>query len=135
MCLESSRKLAIFQYPPPPLKAAEAAIKIKITIPCIYGVAFSQSSLTHPFYLSYVLGGEQASTAWELSPLQTSLSSLQLLRRPSLNGMLIHGLTCSFPSLSSIYRASIMYQALCSSGRTAIDLWPVCRILHSNVCS
>lgn len=33
---------------PPPLKAGEAPIKIKITIPCIYGVAFSQgfSSLT-----------------------------------------------------------------------------------------
>lgn len=68
---------------PPPLNAVEAPIKIKITIPRIYEVAFSRGffSLTL-FIFFYALRGGQGLEPGN-SALQISSSSFKLLGRPS----------------------------------------------------
>lgn len=109
MCLESSRKLAILTYAPPPLKAVEAPIKIKITIPCIYGVAFSQGF----FSLTLFIFSVPLEVSKDLEPgnpaLQISSTSLKLLRSAWFNYRFIN----SFIILSNKgYWAPVMYQVL-----------------------
>lgn len=67
---------------PAPLKAVEAPIKIKITIPCIYEVAFSHSF----FSLTLFIFSVPLEVGKDLQPgnsaLQIPFSALKLLRTP-----------------------------------------------------
>lgn len=87
---------------PPPLKAVEAPIKIKITIPCIYGVAFSQSFFSLTLFIFPVPLEANKDLEPGNSVLQIPSSSFKLLRRSSFESY-IHSFVYSFILFRSIY--------------------------------
>lgn len=89
MCLESSRKLAIFTYASPSPEGSRSTNKNKNNNTLyLWGSFLPELLLTHPFYLFCVLGGKQGPGARE-SASQISLL-WKLLRRASLDHSFIH---------------------------------------------
>jgi hypothetical protein len=105
MCLESSRKLAIFLYPTPSPEGSRSANKNKNNNTLyLWGRLSPELLLTQPFNLFFVLGWEQASSdVW----VQPPAHSEHLLRRPSLHGILTQGLVCSSTLFITIYKATL----------------------------